>query len=144
MISGIAIFSAVFLVIGAVFAIVWAFDRKRTRAVLALAPQLGLETVAKVDSMQEQGLRTVPLFAKHGFNAANVIQRNSAGLKTLVFDYACVDGDGEHVVRKDYTVVAFEGLGAELPAFSLQKRKSLLAWKSRLTRSARLAWIAIC
>jgi len=125
------IVAAIVLVIGGIVTLVVRSARKRREAVAALACEMGFEAVKEADLAKRDGLATLPLFAKKGLCASNIIQGSVSGLKTALFDYVRVDGEGDVMVREEHTVVAFESPRGGLPVFRIQRKKS---WSFSLGR----------
>jgi hypothetical protein len=123
MILIIAIVAAVVLIIGLILTLAIRSARKRKEAVAAFASELGFEAVTEADLAKRDGLATLPLFAKKGLCATNIIQGRVSGMKTALFDYVRVDGEGDIMVREEHTVVAFEGPRVGLPVFRIQRKK---------------------
>ena len=118
----------VFLGIGAVFAVLIYFDRKRTAKLEAKAKALGCTFRAKATAEDKQLAAGSPLTTVgRSRNIRNIIELpDEGGPRVTLFDFAYVIGGGKQSRKYEQTVTRIHSPGLNLPSFDLRP-ESILA-----------------
>ena len=104
--------------------LIWLFlhlEKKRTKALQAIAAEIDLHFSATQDDDLFASMQKFPLFNKgRGRKTRNVMSTETDIARLTIFDYQYTTGGGEHSQTHRQTVVALESEALRLPNFSLR------------------------
>jgi len=113
--------AAVVVIVAAIWGISAYYERKRSEALSAVAPQLGL-TFSGKDQMQAPRLQTALFQRGHSKEIRNLMTGSAGNLQAALFDYKFTVGGGRYSHTYKQTVAAYSKSGVQLPLFEVRRR----------------------
>ena len=110
----------VILFIGAIIALAFYLEKKRTDTLRELAESLNF-SFAKKDPDLRGAVSHFHLFSKgHGRKVKNAMQGDTSSVNVAIFDYQYTTGSGKNSSTHSQTVIAFQSPDMNLPAFTMR------------------------
>ena len=107
--------------------LIWLFlhlEKKRTKALRAIAAEIGLQFSATQHEDLSASMQKFPLFNKgRGRKIRNVMSTETDTARLTIFDYQYTTGGGDNSRIYRQTVVALESEALRLPTFSLRPER---------------------
>jgi hypothetical protein len=109
----------------AIVAVIWGisayYERKRSEALSAVAPQLGFTFSAKDEALAPH-LQTALFQKGHSKQFRNIMTGSAGNLRAVLFDYKFTVGGGRYSHTYKQTVAAYSKNGSQLPLLEIRQR----------------------
>lgn len=114
----------VLVFVGGLIAVIAAYNRKLVRqrkaGIAELAEEMSLEFFPEGDTLLESALSHLPLMQRgRRREMTNLVRGQTQDVDMALFDYRYTTGSGKHQATHHLSVVAFQSMHLDLPAFEL-------------------------
>jgi len=119
--TNILIIGGIVAVAAAAIVVALYYAKKRTEALQAIAPSLGLSFSEKADTSFQPSLNHFHLFSRgHSKKVKNVMNGSVKEIDITIFDYRYTTGSGKNSRTRSQTVILFRSDLLQLPPFALR------------------------